>query len=216
MAENKEIDEAKILVKEGYNAIAEIHDGFADKNISQLEIFKQFIKLVGNKKRILELGCGSGFMGDYFLTNKYFYTGIDFSESQIELAIKNLPNHKSNFKLAEMQSYCNSLPSNSADGIIALFSIFHLPKSQHLELFRDIKSILTKESPVLFTAADSESEGTEDNWIGGGKTMYWSNYPYTWYEEKLPEIGFKHINTFRREFEFANEIEIQYFLLFQA
>ena len=205
------------MVKEGYNEIAEIYEQFTDRNTPNLEIFKQFVSLIDPKKRILELGCGSGSPTcNYFFSNGFQYTGVDLSEKQLELAKKFFPKYKNNFREGEMLSYTKSQQEKSFDALIALFCIFHLPKYKHLELFKNIKRILTDGSPVLFTAADSENEGTEDNWIGGGKTMFWSNYPFSWYEEKLTEIGFKHINTFRREFEFANEIEIQYFLLFQA
>lgn len=205
------------MVKEGYNEIAEIYEKYADKTALELAIFKQFIDLIGSKKRVLELGCGAACTtGRYFLSNQYQFTGIDLSEKQLALAKKFLPEHEKNFHLAEMVSYTAAQVDNSFDAVLALFSVFHLPKDKHLELFKHIKRILTKGSPVLFTAADSENEGTGDNWLGSTKTMFWANYPYSWYEKKLVELGFKHISTFRREFNFANEIEIQYFLLFQA
>lgn len=203
------------LIKNGYNEIALTHDNFTDKNISSLAIFLKFVSLSTEGKYILDLGCGSGSaVSEYFFEKGFSYLGIDLSEEQISLARKRFANYTNNFQVNEMLHFCQSIKENTFDGIIALFSIFHLPKEDHIILFQEIKRILKENAPILFTAFDSSDEGMEENWLGGTKQMFWSNHPYTWYESELMKIGFNKIETFSRNIKFANEDEIQYFLLF--
>ena len=205
------------LVKNGYNEIANIYNSTTDKNITKLEIFKDFISLLGKEKRILDLGCGSGLkVGEYFFKNDFKYTGIDFSEEQINLAKKNFPYQKNCFQRAEMVQYCKQLSNDSFDGVIALFSIFHLPINKQVQLFIEIKRILTDKSPMLITVSTSDDEGIEENWLGGTSPMYWSNKLPSWYEEKLSEIGFEKVEGYTRTVFFDNKDEIQNFLLYKT
>lgn len=44
--------------------------------------------------RILEIGCGAGYLSNYFIQKKYCYTGIDYSENMIKTCKKK---YRSNF-----------------------------------------------------------------------------------------------------------------------
>ena len=113
-----------------------------------------------------------------------------------------------------MLNHCKSFSSNSVDGVIALFSIFHLPRAMQQSLFFEIRRILSNNSPILFTAFDSDNEGSEDNWLRGNKPMYWSNYPYEWYDTLLEKLHFDKIEIFNRKVLFDGNEENQYFFLF--
>jgi len=84
--------------------------------------FKNYIK---KNDRILDIGCGSARLLDFFeknLDEKYFYTGIDNSKNMIKISKKKYPNK--NFLFAD---FCD-LPfkKNSFDKIFAIASFHHL------------------------------------------------------------------------------------------
>lgn len=212
---NQDRETIRNLVKEGYNEIADTYRSLLDKDIDSLAIFKKFISLINNQKKILDLGCGSGSVSKYFFKNEFDYLGIDLSEKQIALAKSLFQNHQKSFIVADMLSYCKLLPSNSLDGIIALFSIFHLPRELHESLFYEIKRILSNNAPILFTAFDSEWEGVENNWLKGNMPMFWSNHPFSWYLKLLNQLRFEKIDIFNRKEFFDGNEENQYFLLYR-
>ena len=115
-----------------------------------------------------------------------------------------------------MVQYCKQLSNDSFDGVIALFSIFHLPINKQVQLFIEINRILTDKSPMLITVSTSDDEGIVENWLGGTSPMYWSNKLASWYEEKLSEIGFEKVEEYTRTVFFDNKDEIQNFLLFKT
>lgn len=154
-------------------------------------------------------------MGWYFFENGFDYTGVDVSEVQLNLAKKNFSQFADNFIVDEMLRYCKAQSDNSFDGLLALFSIFHLPLKDQLELFKELKRILKDDAPFLLTTSNSDDEGTEENWLGGTKPMYWSNKPTEWYETTLTELGFTILERETRTSYFYDEEETICFIIFQ-
>ena len=80
-------------------------------------------------------------------------------------------------------------PSSSFNGVVAFYSVFHLPREEHPELFRRIYDWLQPGGYLLCTLArSSEAAYTEDDFFG--VTMYWSNYGLEDYKEILARVGF--------------------------
>ena len=69
-------------------------------------------------------------------------------------------------------------------GIVALFSIFHLPRTLHVTLFTEIRRVLLPSAPLLFTCHPSSWEGFEPDWMGANE-MFWSNFSHKWYLQTL-------------------------------
>ena len=202
------------LVQDGYNEVAESFFKLKDSTFDRLEIFHEFTQLIQNSKKVLDLGCGPGSVSKYFFDHDFQYIGIDISEKQIALASSLYPNKDSQFVVTDMLTFCKEQPENSFDGIIGLFSIFHLPRTIHRQLFVEIKRILSSRAPVLFTAFDSDEEGIEENWLHGNKPMYWSNHSYKWYISLLDNLGFNQVKVFNRKVIFDGNKENQFYLLF--
>jgi len=148
------------------------------------------------------------------LSHNIHYHGIDISETQISIAKEENPQLQSNFEVAEMLSYCSKQKSDSLCGILCLFSLFHLPRLNHVELFTNIFRILKKGAPVLFTVGEKAHEGFEEDWLGARK-MYWSIFSPLWYELTLSELGFELLTKFKEDKNFLGEREITWYLLFR-
>ena len=64
-----------------------------------LEKARKFFQSDKKKMTILELGCGSGWVGQFIANSNLHIIGTDFSENQIQLAIKNA-------KKKGLEEYC--------------------------------------------------------------------------------------------------------------
>ena len=122
---------------------------------------------------LLDLGCGAGLPTTARLAERFDVTGVDISSRQIDRARRNVPNAR--FVHADMTVV--DFPSGSFDGVVAFYSIIHVPRDQHAALLRSIVTWLRPGG--LLTAAMTVGGGTadhayEEDWMGA--PMYWSGF----------------------------------------
>lgn len=179
------------IVKKGYDeGNYDICFSRNSKKIDHLEkgLFNELISRIKGKK-ILDLGCGTGFPYSYFFVNKGFdLTGIDISEKHIKLAKKNIKNV--NFILGDF--FSNKI-NNKYDAIISCHAIFHIPRNEHLKLFKKIYSLLKKEGLILISlATESFKYSVNENFCGS--RMVWSSFNLNKNKKLIKEAGFNIIN----------------------
>ena len=122
-----------------------------------------FIDQVAAGGSVLELGCGNGLPMIANLAKKFDVTGVDFSARQIEHARRNVAG--GTFIHADMTKL--EFPEAMLDGIAACYSIIHVPRELHAELFRSIYSWLKPGGLFIATLNSTEDEGSyEDDWFG--------------------------------------------------
>ncbi|MCK5807370.1 class I SAM-dependent methyltransferase [bacterium] len=141
-----------------YNKFAETYD----KNRSlfdMTEIFDSFYGTLNHKNgSLLDLGCGAGeSFSKLFVDKRWSVTGVDFSEKMVELATKYVPEMTTIH--ADMRKLV--FEPRSFDAISAIYSLFHLPTSDHFALFEHFYRWLTPGGMVLFTYATKEYTGSE-------------------------------------------------------
>jgi len=209
------------LVRQGYKTAAVPYHNLKDNNILSLPIYHHWLSLVPEKGIVAELGCGSGYPVAHHIASLWKgtgrqYIGVDLSEEQIDIAKASLCNDSDivGFTVREMCDWCKKQRDNSISGIIGLFSVFHLPRSQHVELFSHIQRILTDRAPLLFTCPESSTEGFEDKWLGASR-MYWSSFSSQWYETTLQDLGFEFVSKSKEIKNFMGQKEVTYYLLYQ-
>jgi ubiquinone/menaquinone biosynthesis C-methylase UbiE len=97
-AEVLEMAEKGKLVRKGYDRIAEEYqaDRYTLDNRKELEEFAGFLP---KNAKVLDAGCGAGIPAAKFLIDSEFeVVGIDFSETMLKLARKNVPEQHSSEK----------------------------------------------------------------------------------------------------------------------
>ena len=108
----------------------------------------------------------------------------------IQRARANVP--KGSFIHGDIMSL--EFPPSSLNAVVAFYSVFHLPREEHPELFRRIYDWLQPGGNLLCTLTRLNEEAyTEDAFFG--VTMYWSNYGLEEYKEILTRVGFKLLET---------------------
>ena len=74
------------------------------------------------------------------------------------------------------------------DAVVSFYTIIHLPRETHRELFDKINSFLPAGGLVLVTMGSSEWQGTGDFY---GVNMYWSQYGPQKNREIIQKAGFE-------------------------
>lgn len=176
----------KETVTEGYNRLSTHYR----KHFELTHPYKHWIQdltlQIKEEGNILELGCGDGLPVAQLLSTQYNYVGVDISDVQIANAKKNVLN--GTFLVADMTEL--DFSQNSFDGIIALYSIIHVPIDEQEKLLRNIYAWLLPNGCFLCTVGFKSWTGTETNWILPDTTMYWSHADSGQYTEWFDSIGF--------------------------
>ncbi len=175
---------SKDVVRTGFNKAAKVYMASRGQFVND-RYLERLDDMLERGSRILDLGCGAGRPIDkFFIYRGHKVTGIDISEKQIKLARRNEPRARyavkdiSNLQKEEYQ----------ADAIVSFYTILHIPRETHEELFEKINSFLPEGGLVLVTMGSSEWEGIGDFY---GVEMYFSHYGPEKNREILERTGFK-------------------------
>jgi SAM-dependent methyltransferase len=137
---------------------------------------------------VLDLGCGCGVPVDRALAAAgYQVTGVDISEVQIERARRLVP--AGTFIRADASTV--TFPAASFDGVVCLFALVHMPLEAQPELLRRVAGWLRPGGWLLTVTGQCAWTGTEDNWLGGPATMWWSHAGADTYGAWLEQAGLR-------------------------
>jgi len=162
--------------------LEQIYDGFAetyDKNRNRFEMTEVldsfFARLSVEQGKLLDLGCGAGEpLPRFFIDRAWDVTGVDFSERMLALASIYAPEMKRIH--ADMRQV--DFAPDRFDAITAIYSLFHIPSTDHASLFESFYRWLRPEGKALLTYATREYTGSDE--FDGykelmGQTLYYSH-----------------------------------------
>ncbi len=154
-------------------------------SIDLKQIYKPFLKLIPDKGRILDAGCGSGRDTKFFMEKGFKVTSFDNSPEMVKLA--------SDFtgQPCLLLSFDEINYKNRFDGIWACSSILHVPKNKLPDIMQKLTNAL-KPSGIMYA---SFKYGNEE-YIEQGR--YFSNYNENTFSILLNEIkGIKPVKYWR-------------------
>jgi len=175
----------KDTVRKGYDSIADDYLATRTKKSSDVALLDDFAKHLQPNARVLDAGCGAGVPVAKILSEQFAVTGVDFSEKQVELAKKNVPN--ATFVCQDMTQL--DFPADTFDGICSFYAIIHIPREEHRGLLENFYHLLKQGGVTLLClGAEDLLDDIEEDFHG--ERMYWSHYNTATYESMLNEIGF--------------------------
>ncbi len=175
----------KKTVKEGYNAIADRYLAERTRDSEDVSLLNDFMERLPTNAKVLDAGCGAGIPISQMLSERFQVTGVDFSEAQIELAKKNVPN--ATFLCEDMTKL--DFPENTFDGITSYYAIIHIPREEHQGLLTNFYKMLKPGGfALLCLGAEHLIDDVDENYLG--TRMYWSHYDTETYLKMLKECGF--------------------------
>ena len=136
-------------VKKDYDLIAEQYFEEFGTVLEDIDLINKFKSYLEKEDLIIDLGGGNGKLTNFFNENGYNAVCYDFSENMIKFAIKTYPNIQ--FIVDDIININNHFNKESIDGIIAMYSLFHIPKENLNQLFFDINNILKKNGIFCFS-----------------------------------------------------------------
>lgn len=134
---------------------------------------------------VLDLGCGPGIPTGALLAERFTVLGVDASPVQVERARRDVPN--ATFMQADMAEI--GFPPASFDAVVALYSLTHVPREMHAELFERIARWVRPNGLFL---ASLGARGSED-WLGKwlGVEMFFSSWDADTNRRLLRDAGFE-------------------------
>lgn len=175
------------IVEKGYNNIAEEYQ--ADRHLfdNKKELI-EFTSLLPKDAKVLDVGCGAGVPVTQFLVKAGFdVTGVDFSETMLKLARRNVP--EARFVKKDMTEL--DFENNSFDGLTAVYAIIHIPRNRHSSLFQGFHRILKPNGIMLVSLGPDEWEGTDEYY---GAHMFWSHHNPEKSLQMIKDAGFQIIS----------------------
>ena len=179
--------EKKETVRKGYDKIAREYQ--ADRHVfDNVEVLEEFSTYLPKNARILDAGCGAGDPCAKLLIQAGFdIVGVDFSASMLKMAKKNVPEAA----LIKEDLTRLGFQDNSFDGLVALYSIIHVPREMHASLYQSFHRILKPDGSMLICIGSDEWEG-EDEYFGA--RMFWSEYNLDEAIQMVKNAGFRIIS----------------------
>ena len=157
-----------------YDGLADLYEGNRDL-FDLSEVLSTFDAHLPASGALLDLGCGAGLpVLGYFAERGWQVTGVDFSYRMLAAAVQNVPS---------MTPVCSDMlavdfPADSFDAVTAVYSLFHVPSTEHPALFAKIRKwlkpggwALLTYATVAYTGSD-EFDGTREFM---GRQLYYSH-----------------------------------------
>jgi len=175
--------------------LSAVYDRFADTYEANRGLFdmspilRDFQARLPAEGHLLDLGCGAGepFASD-FIRHGWRVTGVDFSHRMLDLAARYVP------AMTRVQGDMTEIdfPAGGFDAVTVVYSLFHVPRDRHPELFRRIRRWLRPGGRLLFTYATRYYTGAE-RFEGEkeflGETLFYSHMSPAELERALIDAG---------------------------
>ena len=168
--------EKRNSVKKDYDLIADQYFEEYGTVIENIELINKFESYLEKDSQVIDLGGGSAKLTNYLNEKGYKAICYDFSENMKKYAEKTYPNIQ--FILDDIINIKNHFNEKSTDGIIAMYSLFHIPKEDINQLFKDINSILKDNGIFCFTLQlGNDEEFVDEPYLKeNGKKVLYVNY----------------------------------------
>ena len=145
------------------NSVLEVFDNIANEYVEYfgedwefINEIQEFASQFPEKSKILDLGCGSGYITNYLHNQNLNAIGLDFSQEMINIAKTKFPSIE--FLLADFVNVENYFGENSIDGLIAIYSLYFVPKEQFENVLKSLSKILKSDGKFLFVTQIGNGE----------------------------------------------------------
>jgi ubiquinone/menaquinone biosynthesis C-methylase UbiE len=185
-----------------YSKIVNDYARVFDTDYSDDPYLDKFLAYLKKGSKILDLGCGTGRITQYYSDKGFDVTGIDLSDEMIGYAKRNHP--QIDFICKDMRSI--NYPKESIDAISFSYSLFHLNKKD-VPLILEKSHYISKENGIMFIVLQEGSgEVYIDEPFSPGDKLFLNLYTEEEIKEILEKTGFKIIFLDRKQSTLEGEL----------
>lgn len=156
------------IVANSWNKIGKMyHDSRNHEKIN--DVLAKFVEILPKDANVLDAGSGSGVPVSKYLSEAGLQvTGIDISDTMLELARKYVPGGK----FLKMNIKNLEFDEETFEGIISVFALFHISRKHHGGILKDFFKILKKGGIMIINTGAGGFDGVSNFF---GQPMVWSN-----------------------------------------
>jgi 2-polyprenyl-3-methyl-5-hydroxy-6-metoxy-1,4-benzoquinol methylase len=179
-------DDESILVRRGYNASSYRYRGDNTEEGDYAPWLAELRARLPSRGSVLDLGCGCGVpVARSLAAARYQVTGVDISDVQIERARRLVP--AGTFIRADATAI--EFRPRSFDAVVCLYALIHMPLAAQPGLLQRAAGWLRPAGWLLAVTGHDAWTGIDDNWLGGGAPMWFSQANVGTYRSWLKQAG---------------------------
>lgn len=173
-------------VRHSYDELADVYATQRSTDEQGMERLSEFLDSVPESAVVLDAGCGQGAPVLSHLSDSVTAVGLDFSRTQLELAMSNAPGS------ALVQGEMTALPFAPAtvDAVLAYWSLIHVPMADHRTVIEEFARVLRPGGRVLLCEGTNRWDGENANWLDSGVSMTWNIAGADATRDQLGDAGF--------------------------
>ena len=195
----------KEVVKQSYDKIAPAYlEWSLSRPSPRLTYLDYILRTLSPNSKVLELGCGHGApVTEALCQNKNIGKVVanDISEAQVKLAQERCAAWKDHVELVLGDMMALEFGKSELDGVVAFFSIFHLPRAEQTKMIEKIHNWLKPGSVLVcnFAAGNPETsnsmkdhaEERTQKWNYFQADMFWSGLGTEGSKKMVLDSGFE-------------------------
>lgn len=174
------------VVRRGYDAVSHLYRRDCDDPAEYAPWLTTLRRRLPASASVLDLGCGCGIpVARTLADNGHHVIGVDLSEVQVNRARQLVP--RARFLRADATQI--TFPAQTFDAVVCLYTLIHMPIDAQPHLISRIATWLRPGGWLLATTGAQAWTGSEDNWLGGTATMWWSHADAATYRDWITQAG---------------------------
>jgi SAM-dependent methyltransferase len=175
------------IVADGYDAMGETFAAWREEIVGDPrdEWEEAFTSRLAEGARVLELGSGAGTRETRRLAQRFAVTGVDISPRQVDRARAAIP--EAEFVCADLTDL--NLPADSLDGVIAFYTLNHVPRDLLAQLLASAHGWLAPEGVLCVAFGTSDNPGWTGEWLGA--ETYFASFPPEINSRLVRDAGFR-------------------------
>jgi ubiquinone/menaquinone biosynthesis C-methylase UbiE len=181
-----DVEDPKDIVRRGYDVLSLRYDEASAAETKYRSWIDELTERLPAEASVLDLGCGSGVpVARALATAGHRVVGVDISDVQIRRARERVP--QAEFIRADATTV--DFPADSFDAVVSFYALIHIPLVEQFPLLAKVARWLRPGGWFVGTTGHHAWTGIDENWLGGGATMWWSHADAATYRAWLTRVG---------------------------
>ena len=176
----------KDTVRRGYDRIADTYAAHRADNAIGNQYVDQLLDRLPSDPIIVDAGCGGGEPVLAKIVPRSHAVGVDFSRGQLIRAQSTVPDAA--IALGDLTDL--PIQAETVDGVIAFWSMIHIPIDDHQAAIDEFSRILRPGGWLLIQEGTNAWQGRNPDWLDTGEEMQWHIAGAEVTTEQLAHSGF--------------------------